>query len=67
VNQYVGINWRHWAASTCPLPAPFALKNAFHGTPAVVRAKALQRRSPLTREFLVAARPVATGIEKTPE
>jgi len=45
-------------------PAPFPLLNAFQRSPARRATKALQGTSPLGREVLVAARPVARWIEK---
>ncbi len=47
-----------------PSPALLSLPNTLQRTPAWVRAEALQGTSPLARESLVAARPVAAAIEK---
>src|ERR1041385_4294408 len=45
-------------------PAPFALPDSLHSAPAGARTETLVRRSPLPNESLVAARPVATVVEK---
>jgi hypothetical protein len=46
------------------LPAPLPLLHPLQRLPAFVRTEALQRASPLARESLVAARPVARVREK---
>jgi hypothetical protein len=46
------------------LPTPLPLLHAFQRTPAALRTEALQGASPLLRESLVTARPVAATIEK---
>jgi len=56
-DQYLRINSRAF-------PAPLPLDDALQRAPAGVGAEALQRRSPLTLESLVAARPVAGMVEK---
>jgi len=78
LDQYVTVNWRrHFhrldespraalrSTGACPLPVSLALPDAFHRTPALVRAEVLQRRAPLAHEASVAAGPVTTGVEKT--
>jgi hypothetical protein len=45
-------------------PAPFPIDNPLQGATAFLRTKALQRTSPLLREVLVAAWPVAGVREK---
>jgi hypothetical protein len=46
------------------LPAPLPLLDPLECSPARLRTEALQRTSPLLRESLVAARPVAGVLEK---
>jgi hypothetical protein len=45
-------------------PVPLSLLDSLQGSPAGLRAEALQRTSPLVREALVAPRPVAGMLEK---
>jgi len=50
--------------SHCAAPAPLALPDSFQGVPARARTEALMGRSALMNESLVAARPIATMVEK---
>jgi len=45
-------------------PAPLPIDNSLQGATACGRTEALQRTSPLLREVLVAAWPVARVLEK---
>ena len=46
-------------------PVPLPIQDTLHGAPADLRAVPLQRRPRLPQESLIAARPVAAGIEKS--
>jgi hypothetical protein len=46
-------------------PPPLSFLNTLQCAPACLGTEALQGTSPLTREFFVAAWPVAASLEKT--
>ncbi|PYT25379.1 MAG: hypothetical protein DMG57_25475 [Acidobacteria bacterium] len=51
--------------SHCAPPAPLALPDSFQSAPACARTEALLGRSPPLIKSLIAARPIATVLEKT--